>query len=197
MRKLSKQKGFTLIEAVVATGLFAITLSSVIGVYLATIKINRRTDLIRTASENARYITEYMSKEIKNGQIAYSGVVSSPCTSALFLTGDSPVLPIVNVDGDRLCFYIGSSSGQVSSSGPDLWVIKNNMQPIKINSSNVKITRMSFYVNPATDPYVAGSTIQPRVTLIGLVQAISGSQDNVTMPVQTSITLPTYDVVAP
>ncbi len=189
------QRGFTLVEAVVATGLFAVTMSSMIGVYLSTVKINRRTDLIRTASENARYITEYLAREIKNGQIAYYPPVNAPCSTSL--AASSQTLALVNVDNDRLCFYLGDNFGSVSSTGTNLWLIKNNLASVKVNSGNVRVNNLVFYVSPDYNPYTSGSTIQPRVTIVGNVQAISGSQDNVVIPIQTSITLPSYDVVAP
>ena len=35
----AKSKGFTLIEAIVATALFAVTVSSIMGVYLSTLRL--------------------------------------------------------------------------------------------------------------------------------------------------------------
>ncbi|MDB4939860.1 MAG: hypothetical protein JWO40_285 [Candidatus Doudnabacteria bacterium] len=190
---LKSERGFTLIEALVATALFAVTVSSIVGVYLSTIKINRRTDVIRSASENARYLTEYLAKEIKNGAIDYASAVS-PCTS--LPTTSSSSLAIVNVDGDRLCFYLGDNSGLISSIGQNLWLEKNNLAPLKVNSANVSISNLIFYVSPTYDPYLAGSTVQPRVTFTANVKSTSGSQDSVVIPIESSITIPVYDIAA-
>lgn len=187
------QRGFTLIEAIVATSIFAFAMVSIIGVYLSTVRINRRTDLIRTASENVRFISEYLSKEIRNGQLNYFGPASSPCVVPPF-TSPSNTLSIVNVDGERLCFYLGTASGLVSSAGPHLWLIKNNLAAVKINSSNVSITSLNFYVSPTANPYSASLKVQPRVSLIGTLKANSSTQDNVTMPIQTTISIPVYDL---
>lgn len=193
--KKSLQKGFTLIEALVATALFATTIVAIVGVYLSTVTINRRTDVIRTASENARYLSEYLSKEIRNGQIDYYGPVKSPCSSTL--TASSSSLAIVNIEGDHLCFYLGDANGQISSAGTNLWLIKNNFAASKVNSSNVSIKNLIFYVSPIINPYAAGSTVQPRVTFTANVQSTSGSQDNIIIPIESSVTIPSYDIAAP
>lgn len=192
------QRGFTLIEAIVAAALFAVTVSSIVGVYLSTLKVNRRTDVIRSAAENARYLTEYMTKEIRNGQIDYFGPAISPCTTNQVSPSNS--LEIINTDGDKICFYLGDNSGLLSASGKNLWMAKNNLQAVKLNSSNVYVNNLNFYVSPTFNPYNSGSTIQPRVTIVGSVQAVSGSQDqstmynNITIPIETSISLPAYDI---
>lgn len=185
------QQGFTLIEAIVATFLFAISVTSIINVYLSTVKINRRTDVIRTASENARYILESMSKEIANGQIDYYNAVS-PCSTSI--SSPSDTLAIINADNDHLCFYLGDSNGIASTSGTNLWLIKNNYAAVKVNSAGVYVNNLQFYVAPTYNPYTAGSKIMPRVTITGQVKASSGSQDNVIVPIETTISIPAYDI---
>jgi len=167
-----KQKGFTLIEAIVATALFAFAMVSIINVYLSTVRINRRTELISTASQNVRYISEYLSKEIRNGLINYTGPASSPCTLPPF----------------------SSPSNTFSMINLDLWLIKNSFSAVKVNTSDVQITSLNFYVQPTSDPYLSSLKTQPRVSVIGSLKAISGPQDNVTMPIETSISLPLYDL---
>jgi type II secretory pathway pseudopilin PulG len=197
MKKLQDQQqaGFTLIEAVVASALFAFTVSSILGVYLSTIKINRRTDVIRTASENARFITEYLSREIKNGQMDYNGPVTSPCTAIPAASSNS--LAIINIDGDQICFYLGDDLANISSAGRNLWVEKNNLPAYKINSGNVQVLNLIFYSNPAFNPYTSGSTIQPRVTFTANIKSTSGTQDNIVIPIENSVTIPAYDVPTP
>ncbi|GAC1413094.1 MAG: hypothetical protein NVSMB66_4090 [Candidatus Doudnabacteria bacterium] len=189
------QKGFSLIEAIVATALFAVTVLSIIGVYLSTVGINRRTDVIRTASENARYLNTYLTKEIRNGQIDYYGPVKSPCSTTL--SPSANWLAIINSDGDHLCFYLGDFSGGISSNGTNLWLIKNNFPSLKVNSNNVSIQNLTFYISPAINPYTAGTIIEPRVTFTANIQSTSGSQDSVIIPIESSVSIPAYDVAHP
>src|SRR5438105_3009862 len=99
MRKTNKksQQGFTLIEALVATFIFAIVITAVMDIYNSTLKTNRRTDSIRLAAENVRYITEFLSKEIRNGRVDYAGPYIYVCTSASISRTGSTSLQIINV----------------------------------------------------------------------------------------------------
>ncbi len=186
------QQAFTLIEALVATFLFAVVLSSIMNVYLSTVKINRKTDLIRTASENARYISESISKEVRNGNIDYYSA-SSPCSTNLQSPNIS--LAIVNVDNDRFCYYQGDNVGSISSSGSNLWLVKNTFAATKVNSPGTLINNLQFYISPLYNPYTSGSRIQPRVTISASVTTTSGSQDTITIPIQTTISIPAYAIV--
>ena len=185
------QQGFTLIEALVATFLFAIVMASVTDVYLSTVKVNRRTDTIRTASESARFIVESMTKEIRNGQIDYFTAIS-PCSNVPASPAYS--LAILSSENDRICFFVGNNNGQLSSSGTSLWLVKNNLSPVKVNGTGVNINGLKFYVAPTYNPYNTGSNISPRVTIAGSVQVTSGGQDNVVIPIQTTISIPVYDI---
>ena len=158
------------------------------------IKINRRTDVIRSASENTRYITGFLTKEIRNGQIDYYGPWNSPCSGIISAPANS--LSLVNTDNEHLCFYLGDASGLSSSNGTNLWLIKNNLLAVKVNSSNVTINNLVFYVSPTYNPYSTGSNAQPRVTIMGNVTATSGSQDTITIPIQATVSIPIYDISA-
>ena len=74
----NSQKGFTLLEAVVATAVFAFVISSVAGVYLNVLKLDRKSRAERTVYENSRFIMEFLAKEVRNGSIdhaSYGGTV--------------------------------------------------------------------------------------------------------------------------
>src|ERR1700690_132566 len=104
----AKQKGFTLIEALVATVLFATVVTSLMGIYTFAIRLSRREDSIRTATENVRFLSEFLTKEIRNGQIDYNDSAIGNCVTTSF--GGRSDLQIVNVDGDTECFYLNSAS---------------------------------------------------------------------------------------
>ncbi len=197
VRNFKKQRGFTLIEAIVATFIFAIVVTSVIGVYVETLKANRRTDAIRSATETVRYISEFLSKEIRNGTIAYSGSALYACSLTYNTPGNS--LEIINVDGDTECFYLGDGAGTASSSGPYLWIRKQPAgsallpaQQLDLNYSQV--SNLTFYVTPATLGSPPVSTVQPRVTITGTVVTNKDPQNIVNLPFETTISIPEYDV---
>lgn len=198
----SKSRGFTLIEAVVATFLFSITVGSILGIYMTTLKVNKRADSIRKASENARFISELLAKEIRNGQIDYFGPTSAVCGSSSYSTNPNTKLAILNVDGEHKCFYLGDDNGADSASGTNLWVVKNNFTATRINDAGTIISAFKVYVQPTTNPYCnnppscseAGSSAQPKVTLIGAVTYNADPENITTLPFQLSVSIPTYDI---
>jgi Tfp pilus assembly protein PilW len=146
-----KQKGFTIIEAVVATSLFAFVISSIIGVYLATLQLDRKTRAQRAVIQNGRYIMEFLAKEIRNGDInyaAYSGGDAASTTTDLYLT---------NQAGDDEAFRLNNT---------DLFLVKS-AGSTALNSPSVSVTKVSFLLSPRFDPFTPAKTTnqQPIVTV--------------------------------
>jgi prepilin-type N-terminal cleavage/methylation domain-containing protein len=131
---LHQQNGFTLMEIVVATTIFVIVFMALLSLFNYTLKINRRTEALRQASQDMRDFVEFLAKEIRNGQIDYyvsSGqtylpqiTLSSPCgppgtagsqvtsTGGLSTYGlEENKLGIINTDNVEECFYFGDNSG--------------------------------------------------------------------------------------
>lgn len=196
-----KEKGFTLIEALVSTFLFAIVMVSAVGIYLSTVQLTRRADSNRLAVQTSRYMEEFISKEVRNGQIDYNGPRNAVCGS--FPTnGVNYDLAIVNVDGDHECFYLGDNLGNASSSGTDLWVIKNNLSAVKLNPANISFPLFKVYVSPVTNPYCnnppactnIGSNVQPRITILSSVQSFPNQPQSTTIPLQFTISTTVYDI---
>jgi len=149
MRRKSNQKGFTLIEAVVATAVFAFVVSSILGVYMSTIRLDRKTRAERAVAQNARFIMEYLAKEVRNGTIRYAGYPGGVANSTLMLT---------NQANQNLSFYLSGTDLKIDKAG----AVSN------LNSDNTRVTKLSFRISPTQNPYTPAKTVneQPRVTVI-------------------------------
>ncbi len=206
-RQPRRQHGFTLIEALVATFLFAIAVSAILGVYNSVLQLNGRTGAIRSASENARFLNEFLSKELRNGRLTTArSAQTAPGT--LPLTNPSNRLAIINVDGDHECFFIGLPGGPSGATwtglgsgtvGGILWVQKNASTARQVTPSAVKIQNLQFFVSPTNiNPSTAHSSVQPSVTVTAQVLGSSTSVnspspgDLQTVPVVTTISLREY-----
>jgi prepilin-type N-terminal cleavage/methylation domain-containing protein len=136
---LPGQKGFTLMEIMVATVIFAFLMVSLMGLFNYVLKINRRGEALRQAAQDSQNFVEFLVKEIRNGQVDYfvnSGAYTSyinadipqaPCrppgipgTSVGSQPTYKPVsgglaisnwLGIINTDNVEECFYFASSTG--------------------------------------------------------------------------------------
>lgn len=129
--KESYENGFTLMEIVVATSIFVVVFMALLALFNYTLKINRRGEALRQASQGMRSLIEHLVKEVRNGQLDYyviSGLTygsqisaSSPCkapgTAGDPVTGGdtygsrSNWLGIINTDGVQECFYYGKADG--------------------------------------------------------------------------------------
>lgn len=206
LRRLSLfNKGFTLIEIVVSTTIFAVVLSLMLTLFNYTLKINRRSESLRQVTQGMRNFTEFLIKEIRNGRIDYgspdqiSSLPVPPCPQphTLYDTtsqGDTS-LGLVNLDGEQECIY---------RSGTDLMIVKrigtNTFPAQKLNPPGVSITKLTFYIRPAgidVNPYntIAPPRIQPFVSLIATFKVqLSPSDAAYTIPYQTSISTDQYDL---
>lgn len=73
-------------EIVVATTIFAIVVTALLSLFNYVLKINRRTEALRQATQGMRNVVEFLTKEIRNGQIDYSvanGRVGNPVLPCL------------------------------------------------------------------------------------------------------------------
>jgi type II secretory pathway component PulJ len=146
----SGQEGFTLIEAVVATAVFAFVVSSTLAVYLATISLDSKSRAERAVTQNARFIMEFLSKEIRNGGVYYS------------MTNDSDTLSLLNQLDEAETIEWGGVSN------PVITLNKPGLGTTNLNSEDVEVTRLQFILSPTTGPYnlANDSHIQPHVTVI-------------------------------
>jgi prepilin-type N-terminal cleavage/methylation domain-containing protein len=134
--------GFTIMEIVVATTIFAVIFVSVLTLFNYIYEINREGEALRQASQGMRNLVEGIVKEIRNGQISYGyvdpnpqilspdGNLASPCggTPGGYNSLINPLNPVNNfppgyttpdnrlaildADGNDDCFYYASSTTQ-------------------------------------------------------------------------------------
>jgi len=125
--------GFTLMEIMVATVIFAIVAVSLMSLFNYVLKINRRGEVLRQASQDSLNFVEFLVKEIRNGQVDYY-VNNGSYTS--YINNDSPQAPcrppgtpgttvgaqstyksasnwlgIINTDNVEECFYFAKADG--------------------------------------------------------------------------------------
>lgn len=123
-----RQHGFTIVEIAVSTTLFAIVASASAGLFVYALKINRKSEALRQATQAMRDFVEFVVKEVRNGQIDYGfvdpdGHAASgnyplgPCTapavgSATYSSsGADNKLGIITSNGDEECVYLAYGPG--------------------------------------------------------------------------------------
>jgi Tfp pilus assembly protein PilE len=186
MANLRKNSGFTVVEAVVSVSVFAVAVSSIIGTYLLVVKVDNRTRADRAVQQNARFITEFLGKEIRNGRIDYSTYLGEQIT--LNSNGYITVLRLINQNNEaEVITCDGSNITLQKSSGTT-----------QLNSAGVMVTKCAFYVHPSTDPFRPllhnPPNVQPFVTFVLELESNYGRRagDVSKINIQTSYTMRDY-----
>lgn len=172
--------GFTLIEAVTSTAVFAFFIASLLGVYLSTLRLDSRTRAQRAVSDNARFIMEFLAKEVRNGRIDYN----APACGGNVATQTQ--LCLINQDGESERISAANTAALITGNGTDL-VLEKDTGSSSLNSASVRITKLKFLVAPAIDPLTPAKAAneQPRVTVVMEIKAF-GSREPVKINVQST-----------
>lgn len=214
----NSQKGFTLVEVIVATALFVLTVSLILGLFTYTLKINRKVQSIRTAVQGTRNFVETLAREIRNGRVFYKSTFdattttlpvdndgSKGCRNAVLSNYNSNSIKnnavvVTTSSGELLCFYMKENSN--NSAKGDLFIRKYANETSRferITSDNFWVNPASFRleISPSSPPSANNGSTQPRITIFAeFISQISGSDDRITIPYQTTISTDVYDIPA-
>jgi prepilin-type N-terminal cleavage/methylation domain-containing protein len=218
-KMFQKNGGFTLMEIMVASTIFVIISASMLSLFNYVLKINRRSEALRQASQSIRNLVELLVKEVRNGQIHYGFVdpggttvsaAPGPCSS-LNLTGyTSPdnKLALLNTDNKLECFYYGddtpvtpniAAGAYKFSAQPGhsytLTLMKGSLAAQILNPPNLSIDKFIFMVRPLLDPYTPGNPkSHPFVTIVTKFTVRLPTGEQVPMYYQTTVATSKYDV---
>lgn len=156
-------RGYTLIELIVAVGLFALVMALAAGAYLLMININRQAQGISTGINNLSFALETMTRTIRTGTAYSCGLISglgdcgSGGTSFTFSPAGGGAPVTYTLDGSTIQKKVGVSSSALT------------------DPSSVQITSLMFYVS-GTATASSGDYTQPHVTMVisGTVSAGPG-----------------------
>lgn len=187
-KRKKKKAGFTLLELIVAIGIFSIVMMIAVGALLSMLNANRKAQALKAVMNNVNFAVENMAKEIRVGTTYHAdvtvGTVSSPrdggnVSSFAFEESGGDIDDSNDQVGFRLA-QIGdkgvierSDNGALSSSG---WS--------SITSPDVDIETLGFYVygsNPS-------DTLQPRVVIVIKGTAMLSNSRQEEFNVQTTVT---------
>ena len=155
--KSSDQRGFTLIEMVVAVFAFSIVLALIGTVFVYALTSQRRIINAQKVEENLSFVMESMTREIRVAQPDAQGVfstLSDACTSAS--PAFASTLDFLNSSGQRIVYSLSGNAVHRSVNGTDSIM----------NSNSVEFTRLQFCVSGVT---VYGK--QPRITILTSVRS--------------------------
>lgn len=217
---LRSRQGFTLMEIMVSTSIFAVVALAMLSLFNSTLKINRKSEALRQATQGVRNFTEFLIKTIRNGQVDYAvdsanflvknpvapcpkpdPIVGNPHNGTDTYNSKESRLGIITPEGERWCLFLGDSNGNWVANGfsGQTLVLKTESGLTQIlNPPYYKVESLMFVIRPLEDPYYksTGGLIrtQPAVSLFMKVVAQLPSGDTFPIYYQTSVSSDKYDI---
>lgn len=179
-----ENKGFTVIEMIVALGIFSVLLVATMGAFANGYASQRRILEMQAVQRDGAYLMEIMSREIR--------MASSSDGLKPNLDKGSSRLDFTNHDGKSITYCRASiKKGVVQCSGSGKLFAMINDAGVRslMNSSNVEITNLTFY-SSNTDNSGNYDKSEPIVTISMTLQ--SAKDNNIQMTLQTSVAMRLY-----
>jgi len=161
-------RGYTLVELVVAVGLFALVMTLVSGAYIVMIGLTERAQGMATGIDNLSFALETMTRTIRTGT-DYSCNYGNDCSPGA-------IFSVKNARGTTMSYSLSSG------------VIKQNNIPL--TDPSVNVSSLAFYVSGTTP----GDANQPHVTILISGTVSSGSGKTESFAVETGATMRTPDL---
>lgn len=179
--KHQARNGYTLIELVVAVGLFALVMTLASGSYLLMIDLNRQAQGISIGIDNLSFVLETMTRSIRTGTLYNCGVFGGDCPSG----ADS--FSFKNSNGTIVTY-----SRLLRDDGTGA-IVKDNT--IVLTDSSISVSSLAFYVS-GTETVAAGDYAQPYVTIVVSGTVSSGPRKTPqAFTVQTGATMRGIDLI--
>ena len=139
-----KNCGFTLIELIVALGVFMMVMTITLSAFLNIMDIQKKTEAFRKVNDNLNFAMEAMMREIREGK----GYSAADCSGADFcFTGK---------DGKAVKYQLNGGGYIERKEEADEW--------LRMTSDGIKITNLSFSARGEA-AYASGDRQQPLVVI--------------------------------
>ena len=172
--KLEASLGFTIVEMIVAFGMFSVIMVIAVGSLLSLIEANHKAQAQKTVVNNLHFALENMSRNIRTGSNYHCGDES---VTSVTVAQDCPTTPATQL------VFKGRDDGYVLYTLEDGMIKRSKNQsasdlllfdPIPITAPEIQVEHLNFYVDGADNALDSGSNKkQPRV-LIMLKDSMQG-----------------------
>lgn len=192
---IKKQKGFTLVEMMVAIAVFSLVMVTAMSALLNVIDANNKARAIKTAVNNVNFALESISR---NARLAIDygcgddGVPTGDCPTGgniiRYRTARADKAGLMELDGDgniknKFVYYkFNEDENRLEECLEKGQTCDYTGPYTAITSSEVKITKARFYVLGTSDP-----RMQPRIIMTISGEAGSKEKTKTKFDLQTSI----------
>lgn len=168
---MKNNRGYTLVELIIAVGLFAFIMMLSSGAYLVMIGINRQVQGIATGIDNLAFALETMTRTIRTG-------TSYSCSGGGDCDNGGSNFSVVDSSGDTVSYAL--SGGVITQNG------------VALTDPSVTVSSLMFYASGTGKP--TSDYLQPRVTTIVSGTVSSGPGKTEPFTVETGATMRGSDI---
>jgi prepilin-type N-terminal cleavage/methylation domain-containing protein len=155
------QRGFTLIELIVAVALFVVVMLVSVGALLSLVEANRKARALESVINNLNIGIEGMVRSLRTGSEYNCGsdAIPNPATGGNCPEGGSrisfaPFGSDTSVQNERRVYYF--SNGQLYRS------LQGGSNPVAVTAPEVTISDIKFYVVGT----IRSDVVQPKVVMV-------------------------------
>ena len=163
-------KGFTLVEILVAIALFSIVMVVALGAMFSMVDANRKAQAVNLSMTNLNFALEAMSRSLRTGT-EYSCGRGGDCTA-----GDT-MIRFTNQTNQSIVYRYNSTDKSIERS------LNGGGSYSRLTAPEVLITSMTFYVTGST----AGDTVQPRILITLKGTAGTKPETQTSFNIQTTV----------
>ncbi len=164
-------KGYTLIELMIAIGLFAFVMTLTSGAYLMMIGATRKTQGIVTGIDNLAFALESMTRTIRTGGEYNCGGLGD-------CAGGANSFSVLNAEGNTITYTLGSQSNGSQAVGA---IMANG---VALTSPAINVTALMFYATGTS----SSDALQPQVRISAGGNVSVGPGQTEPFSVETSAT---------
>lgn len=171
---MQKQRGFTLIETLIAVAIFALIFVVVADIAIIFLKNPQKIMQTKKTESEMDYCMEFIAQKLRTNTIDYARYVSTSTDITLSSRNPSNILYLINDQGVQSYIYYRTTDSYL--------YYHDGSTSVTINSSEVIFSNIDFYISPTTDPFTEGTTTvndQPRVTILMQGHYNTGSYESV------------------
>lgn len=158
MRTHTSQKGFTLVEMIVAVFIFTIVMLVATGALISIVEANRKAQSVKSVMNNLNFSLDSMTRAIRVGNTYDCGIAT--CAS-----DGSDAFTFISTDGEEIEYRYNETDQSIERS------IDGGLSYQTLTAPEVDVEFLRFYVRGE----VVGDNEQPRVLIV--VKGVAGTDD--------------------
>lgn len=194
-RAVGSNGGFSLIEMLVAMGIFMIFTGVIISSYVGIVKALRGAEEYRVLYAESRHVFDVVTDVARNSTIYTSGDVV--CNEVGFMANE---MEFCYKDGlKRVRFYYDDGKLNMNEEvRPNLNQDFSAPDGVEFYSDEVRVTNFNFYVWPKKNPFSydqanLANLFHPKVTFVATFEKDNPKGGVYELDLQTSVSLRTYN----